>query len=335
MAKKETELEINGVDTTDMVPQEGQHVNPHEETTELVTSGGNDVSLYDEDNALDAFDDDDVVEVPQLVVVQSSHDYNEHEGNLYSIEEEEPIEKMKAVLLILHDARTMFPEKYKKGQMPLCLSNDGRTPFTGLKDADDNPIAPMNDTCGYNPKTRRYSCPYAQWNKKEPSPCGYQRIIYLLDVENEGAYRMRIASTALSPFNKFIKTLGHKKSKQTRALKKKIRELRKAGKPLTDCFEKAQNFMFTFDLSVNPVQRDGDSGKSWLPMFENIELVEDEELILDYRDVAEQAAEYALHRMNSVGYEDNNDGSGGGSGSSKTSDTQEEAFAETADDEEF
>ncbi len=258
MAKKQTTI-ADAVEETTAPAEETKDVQVIDQQKDVVPA----TESFDENSALDAYEDDDENQtIPNLIVVQKTHDdYSDHMGSLFSPELDLPFEKMRCSVLVRWDSRVMFPEKFKADNDPLCRSLDGKHPATDIVDSEGNKIVPLGPSCGWNKATLHHDCPYANWSDNEPPRCKEVVNLVVLDLESDMPFRISFSSTSLKPFKEFSKKLGYRKMALT---SKRKRE----GLP------KSRDFMFEFILAVNPEARKGDGGSSNLPMFTDIKEVE-------------------------------------------------------------
>lgn len=233
-----------------------------------------DSEIY-EDDEYEGEDDND--SIPTLIIVQKTHDdliAAGHAGKLYCPEMDMAFDKMNVTLLLRYSTRVMWPEDYNSDNDPLCRSKDSISPAGDIQDAEGNVIPACGESCDWDKATLgkkgvwpKHICSYANWggtkDKPTPPPCKEVVNLILLNTELEIPFLFSLSSTGLAPFKtELTKPMGYRKMSLTA-------KRRKLG------LGKAMNFMFTFDLEINPKDRESTKGKSKLPLFSNIQDIVD------------------------------------------------------------
>jgi len=262
--------------------KKSENLNEIEETktTDLVPVVGTEEHAIDQyDGSDDDYEGDEEGEqsIPKLIIVQKSHDElvaAGHLGNLYSPDMSQAFDKLNVVMLIKWSSRVLWPDKFNKENEPICRSRDGKVPAGDILDESGKVLAPMSQSCDWDKATLgkrgvfpSHVCPYANWTgTKEnsiPPACTEVINLILLDLETEIPFHFCLSSTTLTPFrNDLTKPMGYRKMSLTAKRKKKG-------------LGKALNCMFSFSLSIDPTDRQGGSGSSKLPLFENIVELDD------------------------------------------------------------
>jgi len=256
--------------------------------------------------ALDGDDDndgetEDSSGIDDLRIVQKTcDDVLDHLKSFYIPRQNNTIiESMRCALLFVFKSRSMFPEVYKKGQQPLCRSNDGFTPAGNILDENENAIPALGEVCG--PDRAVGQCKYAKWSggRKNPVPpkCGDGHNLVLIDLDSGTPYIFKCASTSITPYKAFV------------------RELKKAGRELQiETGMKTKDCMFSFTLAVNPEPKKGPKGSAYLPMFSNIKKLDGKEMmsVMEAKRYLRQPEmlDYIMHNRP----DDNQENSGSGSG---------------------
>jgi hypothetical protein len=122
-------------------------------------------------------------------------------------------EAMSAVMIKLSKSRILFPEKYKRDNVPLCRSHDFKVPANDIPEAK-----PMAESCGLLPlvpgeKKAKHICPYANWtadekNKPVPPRCQEVWNSLIVDLDSYLPMWFSLKSTALKPFRKIVSAIS-------------------------------------------------------------------------------------------------------------------------------
>jgi len=337
-AKKQTKIDDILDDTSDGMKDTDFEVEVDGETGKLgeltTTNGTTDLVPVDdyEDDEYEGEDDNN--SIPTLIIVQKTHDdliAAGHLGKLYCPEMDMAFDKMNVTLLLRYSTRVMWPEDYNSDNEPLCRSKDALSPAGDIQDEDGNVIPACGESCDWDKATLgkkgvwpKHICHYANWggtkDKPTPPPCKEVVNLILLNTDLEIPFLFSLSSTALAPFKtELTKPLGYRKMSLTA-------KRRKLG------LGKALNFMFSFDLEINPKDRESTKGKSKLPLFSNIQdivdLVDDDgnvvtpanEIIQTNFDWKEGLKGYVEMMRNATPVQGGGDESGDGSGGDESDD---------------
>lgn len=194
------------------------------------------------DDGLGELDSSDLI-IPRLIVAQANSPVPEDaKGLLYCEVTGDAHEEMRLAVIKLTKSRILFPEKYSKGNEPLCRSYDFKSP------ADDiEGTKPMCDTCELLPgDKKKHKCEYANWGSGSTPPrCNEVWNLLVVDLESYLPMWFSLKSTALKPVRKIISAA----------------KMRSAAKRIPV-------WGFAFDVIVET--RQGDSGDSYVPAFSNL-----------------------------------------------------------------
>jgi len=190
------------------------------------------------DDGLGELDSSDLI-IPRLVVAQdNSVDVpDEAKGTLYCDVTGDSHTEMNLAIIKFAKSRILFPEKYKKGNDPLCRSHDFITPADDIDDA-----MPMSDNCA--------DCDYSKWSKgNTPPSCNECWNLLVVDLDSYLPAWFTLKSTALKTGRKLISALKMRSSAQ-----------------------KIPVWGFSFSAAVE--ERVGDSGNSYIPTFSGITVLD-------------------------------------------------------------
>jgi hypothetical protein len=130
--------------------------------------------------------------VPRLSIVQPMSDEGT-EGNFRNSLDGAEFERLEGLYFIrVGKARVMFPAEYKRGQDPLCRSDDNLVPDPRIEN-------PPSDDCA--------TCMNSVWGEDgSPPPCNL--VIRLLAIQDGLPCWMDFKSTQITPLKKFLSALN-------------------------------------------------------------------------------------------------------------------------------
>jgi hypothetical protein len=114
-------------------------------------------------------------------------------GQFYNTVTKKAVDKMTVILLALGKSRVMWPEKFKRGDEPLCRSFDNVKSFDGTK------------LCA--------KCPYADWDKakeegKNKPDCNMSYVWMGIDLANRTLFRQTMGGMSVGPTKDFINQIA-------------------------------------------------------------------------------------------------------------------------------
>jgi hypothetical protein len=116
---------------------------------------------------------------------------------------------MRVSMIKLSKSRSLFPEKYKRDNEPLCRSHDFKFPAGDIKGA-----TVMAEHCGLLPiapgeKKAKHLCPYANWGANNEAPkCQEVWNLLIVDLATYMPMWFSLKSTALKPLRKIISAIS-------------------------------------------------------------------------------------------------------------------------------
>jgi hypothetical protein len=153
----------------------------------------------------DGYTDDDII-IPRYSIVQKSSaavDKGAAVGSFISNLTGEEVEALRCTPILYTKGMVNFPKPYKKGQEPVCKSNDALKP----SDRIAKPLAP---TCNKIVKRRLVPlCEHAKWTKDDdgksvPPACNLCYNVIFKNEESDMSFFMSFRSSALKAWKKFV-----------------------------------------------------------------------------------------------------------------------------------
>jgi hypothetical protein len=153
----------------------------------------------------DGYTDDDII-IPRFSIVQKNSDAVDRGatvGSFVSNISNEEMENIRCTPILYTKGMVRFAKPYKKGQEPLCRSNDALKP-------SDRIAKPFNDVCNKIVKRRLVPvCPEAMWTKDDdgksvPPRCNLCYNTIFRDENTQMSFFMTFRSSALKAWKRFV-----------------------------------------------------------------------------------------------------------------------------------
>jgi hypothetical protein len=153
----------------------------------------------------DGYTDDDII-IPRYSIVQKSSaavDKGAQVGSFVSNLTGDEVASMRCTPILYTKGMVNFPKPYKKGQEPVCKSNDALKPSERI-------AKPFNDVCNKIVKRRMVPvCEHAKWTKDDegksvPPACNLCYNVIFKAEDTEMSFFMSFRSSALKAWKKFV-----------------------------------------------------------------------------------------------------------------------------------